>query len=67
MKGSLHYEALAQDLNLFINGEWITDGDDEVWKMIGEKWESMHPLARWGGRFPEVDSNHFSFSHGGKA
>lgn len=65
MEGSLHYQRLAQDLNLFVEGHLITVGNHSAWKTIGEKWESMHPLARWGGRFN--DANHFSFAWGGKA
>ena len=65
MPGTLHRLRLAQDLNLFVNGRWIADGDHPVWEELGKFWESLHPLARWGGRFG--DANHFSFEHGGKA
>lgn len=65
MKGSLHYTRLAQDLNLFIDGEWISDGGHPVWTKIGTHWEALDPLCRWGGRFG--DSNHFSLEHGGKS
>lgn len=67
MPGSLHYLGLAQDLNLFIDGRWINDGGAPQWTEIGVKWESLHPLCRWGGRFASVDSNHFSLEHEGKA
>jgi hypothetical protein len=65
MEGSLHRMKLAQDINLFINGQWIYDGSHPAWTTIGEHWEQQHKLARWGGRFN--DSNHFSFTHNGKA
>lgn len=65
MAGSLHYVRLAQDLNLFIDGKWISDGSDPRWTEIGEFWEKLHPLCRWGGRFQ--DANHFSLEHDGKA
>ena len=67
---SLHYEGLAQDINLFLAGEWISDGGHPTWTELGVKWESMHPLCRWGGRFVGkngVDSNHFSLEHAGRA
>lgn len=61
----LHYKRLAQDLNLFIEGKFIADGNHPAWLEIGARWESMDPLAAWGGRFR--DANHFSFRHGGAA
>ena len=62
-----HFKRLAIDLNLFVWGKWITDSLDPVWMEIGAYWESLHPSARWGGRFTKVDGNHFSFYHDGKA
>jgi hypothetical protein len=64
MKGSLHYIRLAQDLNLFIKGKWISDGDHEAWKELGDFWEHLDPLCTWGGRFQ--DANHFSVTHEGR-
>lgn len=65
MEGSLHYSRLAQDLNLFVGGEWITDGGHPVWTEIGVWWEAQHSLARWGGRWG--DANHLSLEHEGRA
>lgn len=65
MVGSLHYLKLAQDVNLFINGEWIKDGGHVAWTDLGVKWESMNPACAWGGRFH--DANHFSLHHEGRA
>ena len=65
MRGSLHYKRLAQDLNLFVKGKWITQGDHPAWKDLGEFWEKLDPICRWGGRFR--DANHFSLTHEGKA
>jgi len=45
MKNSLHGVGLAQDLNLFINGVWLTTTESH--KRSGEKWESRHELCRW--------------------
>lgn len=39
--------------------KWVYQRSTKAYKAIGEKWESMHPLARWGGRWG--DGNHFSF------
>lgn len=61
MKNSLHYKGLAKDINLYRNGEYMTATED--YRALGEKWETMHPLARWGGSFS--DGNHFSFEHEG--
>lgn len=53
---SNHKRRLAIDLNLFIDGVFQTT--TEAHRPLGEKWESMHPLNRWGGRFN--DGNHYS-------
>lgn len=60
--GSFHHQGLAADLNLYIAGQWISDGGHPVWTAIGTRWESMHKLCTWGGRFR--DPNHFSFGEG---
>lgn len=64
MDGSCHYMGLAKDWNLFVNGVLITSSTHPAWVACGEKWESMHELARWGGRFG--DGNHTSFEHEGR-
>ena len=66
MANSLHYERLAADMNLFVNGEW-KDSDCVEWQQIGGYWEAMNPLCRWGGRFPKADENHFSIEWEGRA
>jgi len=63
--GSLHYQRLALDLNLFVGGAFIADGSHDAWRQLGEFWEGLTPLARWGGRFR--DANHFSMAYGGRA
>lgn len=67
---SKHRERLAVDFNLFINGKYITD--KELYRPLGEYWESIVPGNRWGGRFSikeenydtEIgfDANHFQFN-----
>lgn len=64
MDGGCHYMKIAKDWNLFVNGEWIANGEHPVWVIIGTKWESLHVLARWGGRWG--DGNHISLTHNGK-
>ncbi|MEO0166595.1 MAG: M15 family metallopeptidase [candidate division WOR-3 bacterium] len=59
---SNHYIRLAIDLNLFKDGKYLTQTEDH--KLLGEYWESLHPLCRWGGRFR--DGNHYSLEHEGR-
>jgi len=51
---SYHKKRLAVDLNLFRDGEYLTEDSDH--KPLGEYWESMG--GTWGGRFN--DGNHYS-------
>lgn len=66
MKGSLHYDRLAIDLNLFIGGKY--QKTSEAHKPLGDYWKTLHPKCRWGGDFrPKKDGNHYSFEYRGKA
>jgi hypothetical protein len=58
-----HFKRLGQDLNLFVDGTWITEGGHSAWLALGEFWESLDESCRWGGRFG--DANHFSIEHDG--
>lgn len=60
---SCHKLRLAADLNLFTKG--VFQQNTEAHRPLGEKWKSMHPLARWGGDFSKPDGNHYSFEHEG--
>jgi len=60
---SLHTQRLAVDLNLFKDGIYLTD--TKSYEAIGDYWETLHPLCRWGGRFAKPDGNHFSMTFGG--
>jgi len=60
-KKSCHKSKLAVDLSLFMDGQFLTETIE--YQRAGEYWESLHPLARWGGSWN--DGNHFSFEHGG--
>ena len=64
MAHSLHYLALAQDLNLFVGGVWQTK-DCPEWQSIGAYWLTLDPDCRWGGKFTSVDLDHFSLTFGG--
>ena len=66
MPQSLHYSRLAQDLNLFVNGKYIS-GHHPAWDEIGAFWLSLNGLCRWGGMFSSRDYNHVSIAHGGRA
>lgn len=60
---SNHKIRLAQDLNLFKNGRYMTKTSDH--EFIGKKWESMGEDHVWGGQFN--DGNHYSIRHNGRA
>lgn len=65
-KHSLHKLRLAQDMNLFVDGKYITNGNHTAYKQIGKFWKDRHGLCRWGGEDGRRDANHFSLSHDGK-
>lgn len=58
---SVHKVRLAVDFNLFIEGRYRSD--TAAYTKLGEYWESLHPLCRWGGRWQ--DGNHFSMEYQG--
>ena len=59
MKGSLHYDGLAMDIDLFKDNVYLTGTEDH--RVFGEFWEGLHPDTRWGGRFK--DGNHYSLTY----
>ena len=68
-RASLHYGRQAADPIIWkqINGQWtmITRGDDPSWTVLGEAWENLDPLCRWGMRFTGKsagDANHLSIA-----
>lgn len=67
MENSNHYRGLAKDLIRYSDeGEYLTHVDH--YRPLGEKWKTMHRLARWGGDFTGKnvgDGGHFSFEYGG--
>lgn len=61
---SLHCIRLAADLNVFLEGRFLTDG--KLYEFAGVYWESLSRdglVCAWGGRFG--DGNHFSIEHNG--
>ena len=58
---SAHKNKLAIDLNLFKYGAYMDETSSH--QSLGEYWETLHPLCRWGGRFN--DGNHYSIEHDG--
>ena len=63
ISNSLHTKRLAVDMNLFKNGEWLTDSVHH--RPLGTFWKTLHPLNRWGGDFSKPDGNHYSMEHEG--
>lgn len=68
IRASLHCRKLAIDLNLFHQGEYLTETDE--YRPLGEWWEAQSGAYEglpikccWGGRFG--DGNHFSIEHEG--
>lgn len=61
LASSNHKQRLAVDFNLFVNGEYISDGNHSAYIDLGQYWESIG--GTWGGRFG--DANHFSLEHNG--
>ena len=70
IENSLHCDGLAIDLVLFKQGAPIWD--TEVYRKLGEYWESLDELAYWGGATAKVgdrlshDGGHFSITDGGR-
>lgn len=56
---STHKAALAVDLNLYKNGQYLRSTESH--RPLGEYWESLG--GSWGGRWG--DGNHYSIPHRG--
>lgn len=66
--GGNHGKRLAVDFNLFkkVNGKWTLTWEWEDYKILGDYWEVIDPLNRWGGDWNKndikdgfIDSPHF--------
>ena len=60
MVGSLHFEGLAVDIDLTLNGVYLSK--TSAHEQFGIYWESLG--GSWGGRFS--DGNHYSLAYQGK-
>jgi len=54
---SKHMNRLALDLNFFKAGQLLTK--KESLQALGDYWESLSSLNRWGGNWSFVDTPHF--------
>ena len=63
MKNSLHFEGLAQDIDLTLNGVYLDTTEDHA--VFGAFWESLDPLCVWGGSWGN-DGNHYAVTFGGR-
>ena len=57
---SKHYDRLAVDFNLFING--VYQSTTEAHEPLGNFWNSIG--GTWGGDFKHKDGNHYSYLEG---
>lgn len=62
MPNSLHYEGLAQDVDLTKDGFYLAETNDH--RQFGEYWESLDKDCLWGGRWG--DGNHYSVEYQGR-
>ena len=60
---SLHTKRLAVDLNLFLEGKYLSSSESH--RVLGAYWKTLHPDNRWGGDFRKPDGCHYSMYHGG--
>lgn len=61
-RDSFHHKGLATDLNLYIHGNYVADGDHPAWKEIAHKWKSLDSKCTAGIDFG--DANHVSYGEG---
>ena len=59
-RGSRHHDGCAMDLLVYIEDQYIADGEHPIYRDMGLHWESLHDRAAWGGHFE--DANHFSLA-----
>ena len=45
MAGSLHFDGLAEDIDLFKDGVYLDKTEDH--KQFGEHWKILYPDCRW--------------------
>ena len=64
---SNHLKRLAVDFNFFVDNELTYNWD--IIKILGDYWETLHPLNRWGGDWNKndikdgfIDTPHFEMN-----
>ena len=57
---SVHKLRIAADLNLWVNGKYITTSEHPAWDELHEYWESIG-----GAKRVPKDANHFSMEYQG--
>jgi len=65
MKNSLHYEGLADDIDLFKGTVYLSSTADHA--EFGKFWEMLDVACRWGGHFNPPDGNHYSVTFAGRS
>lgn len=68
-KGSLHFDGLATDIDLYKNGKYLDKTEDH--RKYGIFWESLDPDCFWGGNGLKEDGlkndgNHYATTMGGR-
>ena len=58
---SQHKLRLANDINLFKGGKYLTETKDH--RLFGTYWKAIHPDNVWGGDFERKDGNHYARKH----
>lgn len=61
---SFHHDGLAFDINFYVDGQYISDGNHPAYRRVGTYWKTLDPQCTWGFDFPNVDTNHFSLGEG---
>jgi hypothetical protein len=58
-----HGQRLAIDFNIFYNGEYLNKSSDRLkCKRLGDFWEDLNPLNRWGGSWRgKIESGESTF------
>ena len=61
-ENSFHYKKLAIDINLFKDGEYLTETKE--YNFLGFYWKCLDPDCTWGGDWD--DGRHFSYGEHGR-
>ena len=60
IRNSLHGRRLAIDINLFRDGNLLSDNESH--RIFGAWWKLQHPENRWGGDFKRQDGCHYEMN-----